>query len=267
MKKIEQLVTNQTYFTRTQETNPGVKNSTIYYKMLKCDSKLARFVFEINGLVQTDRHDWNVLWTHTQGKSYFYERLNLHQKINHFPASSELTRKDRLCMNVRRMQDKYSKQNFDFVPETFVLPEQWGQFVDYFDNQDSKVRNQILMSNGQVQSSGHRPLRHNIWIVKPSASSRGRGIYLASSLKEVNRNEPCVVSRYIDNPLLLYGYKFDLRLYVVVTSFEPLRIYIYREGLVRFATEKYSNSDIKTEECKFSHLTNYSINKKNDNYV
>ena len=123
------------------------------------------------------------------------------------------------------------------------------------------------MSNGQVQSSGHRPLRHNIWIVKPSASSRGRGIYLASSLKEVNRSEPCVVSRYIDNPLLLYGYKFDLRLYVVVTSFEPLRIYIYREGLVRFATEKYSNSDIKTEECKFSHLTNYSINKKNDNYV
>ena len=71
--------------------------------MLKCDSKLVRFVFEINGLVQTDRHDWNVLWTHTQGKSYFYERLNLHQKINHFPASSELTRKDRLCLNVRRM--------------------------------------------------------------------------------------------------------------------------------------------------------------------
>lgn len=78
MKKIEQLVTSQTYFTRTSETNPGVKNSTIYYKMLKCDSKLVRFVFEINGLVQTDRHDWNVLWTHTQGKSYFYERLNLH---------------------------------------------------------------------------------------------------------------------------------------------------------------------------------------------
>ena len=103
--------------------------------------------------------------------------------------------------------------------------------------------------------------------MKPSASSRGRGIYLASTLKEVNRTEPCVVSRYIDNPLLLYGYKFDLRLYVVVTSFEPLRIYIYREGLVRFATEKYQNTDIKTEECKFSHLTNYSINKKNDNYV
>ena len=125
IKKIESLVTNQTYFTRSQPggSSLGVKNSTIYYKMLKCDSKLVRFIFEINGLVQTDRHDWNVLWTHTQGKSYFYERLNLFQKINHFPASQELTRKDKLCMNVRRMQEKYSKQYFNFVPETFVLPE------------------------------------------------------------------------------------------------------------------------------------------------
>ena len=80
IKKIESLVTNQTYFTRSQPGQSGqsvsIKNGTIYYKMLKCDSKLVRFIFEINGLIQTDRHDWNVLWTHTQGKSYFYERLN-----------------------------------------------------------------------------------------------------------------------------------------------------------------------------------------------
>ena len=53
--------------------------------MLKCESKLVRFIFEINGLKPTDRHDWNMLWTHTQGKNYFYERLNTYQKINHFP--------------------------------------------------------------------------------------------------------------------------------------------------------------------------------------
>jgi hypothetical protein len=44
--------------------------------MLKCDSKLVKFVFELNGLVGTDRHDWDTLWTHTTGKSYFYERLS-----------------------------------------------------------------------------------------------------------------------------------------------------------------------------------------------
>ena len=61
------------------------------------------------------------------------------------------------------------------------------------------------------------------------------------------------------NPLLIDGYKWDLRIYVAITSINPLRIYIYEEGLVRFASEKYDTSDLKNV---FSHLTNYSINKK-----
>ena len=50
---------------------------------------------------------------------------------------------------------------------------------------------------------------------------------------------------------------------MVVTSYDPLRIYVYREGLVRFATEKYSKDH---NGSVYSHLTNYSINKKNENY-
>jgi tubulin polyglutamylase TTLL5 len=165
------------------------------------------------------------------------------------------------------MQEKYTKQYFDFIPETFVLPDQWSMFCDYFDQQDNRVKNQVIMSNGEIQTSGYRPLLHNLWICKPSASSRGRGIYIVNHLKEINRQEPCVISRYIDNPLLLHKHKFDLRIYVVVTCFDPLRIYIFREGLVRFASEKYNNADIGSEEAKFTHLTNYSINKKNDNFV
>jgi len=59
---------------------------------------------------------------------------------------------------------------------------------------------------------------------------------------------------------LINGHKFDLRIYVAITSVNPLRIYVYDEGLVRFATEKYDTTDLKNV---FSHLTNYSINKNN----
>ncbi len=65
------------------------------------------------------------------------------------------------------------------------------------------------------------------------------------------------------NPLLLNGFKFDLRIYVVVTSVNPLEIFIYKEGFARFSTMPYSisPSDIKN---KFIHLTNSSVNKNNN---
>jgi hypothetical protein len=77
-----------------------------------------------------------------------------------------------------------------------------------------------------------------MWIVKPANLSRGRGIYLVDDVNEVNVEDTSVISRYISNPLLINGHKFDLRIYVVVTSFEPLRVYIYKEGLARFASEQ-----------------------------
>ena len=65
---------------------------------------------------------------------------------------------------------------------------------------------------------------------------------------------------------MIDGYKYDLRIYVVVTCFEPLKIFLFREGLVRFATQKYTNNP-KHLEKRFIHLTNYSVNKKADDYV
>ncbi len=74
-----------------------------------------------------------------------------------------------------------------------------------------------------------------------------------------------IVSRYISDPLLINGYKFDLRIYIVITCVDPLRIYMYEEGLTRFATEKFT---LATDEIsdKFVHLTNFSINKHSEKY-
>lgn len=69
--------------------------------------------------------------------------------------------------------------------------------------------------------------------------SRGRGIYLIDNVSELLLDEVSVVSKYIGNPLLINGHKFDLRIYVLVTCFDPLRIYVFKEGLARFATHKY----------------------------
>lgn len=101
----------------------------------------------------------------------------------------------------------------------------------------------------------------NLWIVKPTNSSRGRGIYIIDNVSEVNLEDVAIISKYIEDPLLINGHKFDLRIYVVITSYEPLRIYVFKEGLVRFASELYSMGDAKTNQ--YNHLTNYSINKKN----
>lgn len=86
---------------------------------------------------------------------------------------------------------------------------------------------------------------------------------MISNFDEVPRGagqQACVVQQYLSNPLLIDGYKWDLRIYVAVTSINPLRIYVYEEGLCRFASEKYDTKDLKNV---YSHLTNYSINKKN----
>ncbi len=104
-----------------------------------------------------------------------------------------------------------------------------------------------------------------MWIVKPSNSSRGRGITIIDDINDLNVEELSIISRYITNPLLINGYKFDLRIYVVVTCYEPLRIYVYKEGLARFASETYTAKFNKNN--KYMHLTNYSINKKNENFV
>lgn len=67
-------------------------------------------------------------------------------------------------------------------------------------------------------------------------------------------------------PLLIDGLKFDLRIYVLLYGVDPLRIFIFKEGLARFATTKYEMPVKGNMDNLFMHLTNYAINKQNDNF-
>lgn len=80
-------------------------------------------------------------------------------------------------------------------------------------------------------------------------------------------NDNCVAQKYITNPLLIDDLKFDLRLYVLVYGVNPLRIFLFKEGLVRLATECYVKPTEDNIDNLFMHLTNYAINKNNDNFV
>jgi tubulin polyglutamylase TTLL5 len=76
--------------------------------------------------------------------------------------------------------------------------------------------------------------------MKPTAASCGRRIQIISEMDYIEIKEKSIISIYIDRPLLINDKKFDMRIYVLVSSFYPLRIYFYKDGLARFATEEYS---------------------------
>jgi len=76
-----------------------------------------------------------------------------------------------------------------------------------------------------------------LYILKPVASSCGRGIKVIGKKTKLQRREGYLASKYICKPHLINGFKYDLRVYVLVTCYDPLKIYVFNDGLVRFATE------------------------------
>lgn len=109
---------------------------------------------------------------------------------------------------------------------------------------------------------------HNLWIIKPANLSRGRNIKMCSSLSEIrsltddgkfkSMNSQWIIQKYIENPLLITGRKFDIRLYVLITSMNPFTLWFYREYYIRLSPLKYSTDDKNTASI---HLTNFSVSK------
>ena len=143
----------------------------------------------------------------------------------------------------------------------------------------------------RVASPREKRRKRPTWIMKPTGKAQGVGIFLINSLRETKRwasashagislnavgpvgsnargEESYVVSRYVDDPLLVGGKKFDLRLYVVVTSFRPLRAFVSRLGFARFCAAKYVASQSARGDLgdRYAHLTNVAVQKKNAEY-
>ncbi|XP_039432083.1 tubulin polyglutamylase TTLL13-like isoform X2 [Culex pipiens pallens] len=187
-------------------------------------------------LVSEHEH-WNVCWTDSLVGVDFCRDMRRFQKINHFPGMFEICRKDLLARNLNRMLKMFPAE-YHIFPKTWVFPADLGEAIAY-----------------------SRTHRSKTFILKPDQGSQGRGIFLTKNLKEINPRDRMICQVYVHRPLLIDGYKFDLRVYTLVTSTDPLRIFVYKEGLARFATNKYREPCITNTSNNFMHLTNYSVNK------
>lgn len=208
--------------------------------------------------------EWDILWA---DREWIYDILNHyhlqpHQKINHFRNHYELTRKDLMVKNLKRFKKQLTKEgktgeehSLDFYPTTHNLPSDYSLFVEEFKKNPGSV-----------------------WIMKPIARAQGRGIFLFTKLSQISQwkndfrwkpespqADPYVVQKYILRPLLIGGKKFDLRIYVLVTSYSPLTVYLYRDGFARFTHHRYS-TNIDDITNSFMHLTNVAVQKTSVNY-
>ncbi|CAF4776312.1 unnamed protein product [Pieris macdunnoughi] len=188
---------------------------------------------------------WNLWWRSSAFPATCYKTLDDWQFMNHIPKGGSICRKDSLSRLLRCMRRIYGPI-YDFSPPCYHLPLEYAKLV----SECSKLRRCDEGANV-------------VWIHKPVAQSQGRGIFLFRSICELRCGTSAVVQRYIERPLLMAGYKFDLRLYVCVPGYRPLTAYMYAEGLARFGTDKYTLSDIHNP---YRHLTNSSLNKTGPRY-
>ena len=240
------------------------KPAPIAVCLTNCKYELLRVVQKKLGWIEvgSDAEDWQLYWTDTSVSIERVMRLKATQKINHFTGMLEICRKKQLAKNLARMSALFPSE-FKFAPKTWTLPLELESFLDQFPRKASKP--------------GKRT-----FILKPDAGCQGKGIALAQSqdhvlkaLENINvdvegeskGSNAVVAQRYLSKPFLIDGYKFDLRVYALVICADPLRVFVFNDGLARFCTEKYEPPGKGNLKDTCMHLTNYAVNKHNENFV
>jgi len=175
-----------------------------------------------------------------RGKNH---RINKYQKVFNHIACEFFSNKD-LLYTIYKFQKERFPNDYNYMKETYLYPEDKEIILRKFEN--------------------YKIDKNNLWIVKPKNGNTGKGVHIFKSLE--NESNEFLISKYVTNPHLINGKKYDLRIYVLVTGLKPLRIYINKEGLARIAAEKFSLNEDNYSNS-FVHLTNTGVNKNSKEYV
>ena len=166
--------------------------------------------------------------------------------VNKVPGITFLSHKQQHAYVFRQFKRFHDNEMPELgFPETFLLPYERKKYEEV-----------------------HSKNKKTVYLTKQDTGSQGTGIVLLMKPSQlVYSGEDLVVQRYIHNPYLIRGLKHDMRVYVTVTSVEPLRVYINNDGLVRFCTEEYEEPNNQNRIKGTMHLSNYSLNKNSAAYV
>uniref|UniRef100_A0A3B3DRE8 Tubulin tyrosine ligase-like family, member 7 n=1 Tax=Oryzias melastigma TaxID=30732 RepID=A0A3B3DRE8_ORYME len=224
------------------------KKGTICANVAGTKYEIVRIVINEMDFIKArdDDETANLIWNDSAVQHEKIAELRNYQRINHFPGMGEICRKDCLARNMSKMI-KCQPQEYSFIPKTWIFPAEYTQLQNYV----KELR---------------RKRKQKTFIVKPSNGAMGHGIWLIRNCEKLPAQEHFIVQEYLDKPFLMEGYKFDLRIYILVTSCDPLRIFLYNDGLVRMGTEKYHAPSEANLSQLYMHLTNYSVNKHNENF-
>ena len=183
-------------------------------------------------------HEYN-----TMKLSEIYGSLCKHCLLNHFiDLMINYDNKARLYFHYRKLE-KLFPNDFNFIPESYILKHDKSILIEKFKN--------------------YTQTKADLWVYKPPEGLQEVGIKFLKNSNDFLRYS--FISKYISNPHLLKGRKYHIRIYVIVTGFIPLKIYIYNEGQVMRATHNYSYELSKIENNTAS-ITNGHFNFKDPNY-
>ncbi|VDK17517.1 unnamed protein product [Anisakis simplex] len=184
---------------------------------------------------------------------------SVNAKVNKFPGMTELSKKIALSRAITSMR-KLFPDEYEFYPRSWFIPTQFDEFCEYCGSREA-------INSDDIDHNQQAPV--NWYIVKPDDGAQGSGIYLINSpsqLKDVTTKQ--LIQEYVSDPYLMSDLlKFDFRVYAVIKSINPLSIYVAREGMARFCTERYHRPTTSNSNNLYAHLTNYSLNKANDHYI